>query len=176
MLVAPVAWGISFLCTGQQQCVLTRVAGPGELCQLPWQSLQQWGQRGAGLPLLLAMSWVKHSHLTCHFLVVSPGVRAEINSLLPGGRCGHYRTKQRGDTGSFCHLGPRCHFAGSVMISSHLFLSVLRPVSASVCVPFPFLFFTSLLLGRAGAAVVPWCPSSSPSPAPVASVQDAVTG
>lgn len=37
-LVTPVAWGISFLSTSQQQCVLTRVAGPGELCQLPWQS------------------------------------------------------------------------------------------------------------------------------------------
>lgn len=29
--------------------------------------------------------------------------------MLPGGRCGHDRIKQRGDTASFCHLGPPRH-------------------------------------------------------------------
>lgn len=93
-------------------------------------------------------SWVKHNRHTCDFLVVSPSVEAEINNLLPGGTCGHYRIKQRGDTGSFCHLRHHCHLAGSVMISSHLFLNVLRPVCASVCVLFPFLFLHPLAPGE----------------------------
>lgn len=56
------------------------------------------------------------------------------------------------------HVGT-CHLAGSVMISSHLFLDVLRPVCASVHVHFLSCSFAPLLLGRAHARL-PAPPSS----------------
>lgn len=138
---------------GQESCV-SSLGSP----------LEQWGQRGAGLALLVAVSWVKGSHHTRDFLFFSPGVKAEVNNLLPGVRCGHYRIKQRGDTGSFCHLGLRWHLPPCWFCDDQLpFVPQHAQTCLCICLcPFPFLFLHPLALGRAGVIVVPQCPSAAP--------------